>query len=244
LTRRGTTLVEVVMTASLLVTLSGALLGGLLVLGRQTRHAVAALDQLDEVNRLQERIRRDLGDLVVNPFAFPQLHANNSFVISTPSFTSIQLVTQRPGPAHAERQLVSWNAVPAPGGEHLLHLTRTAWQFRQPGVWSSPVRFPPGWPQAWVGDPIGPVEDRWSRLRLRDIRWEYLPPSRPEGRTFFRVRLVVLPEGAGAPDVFTLMMGLYTPDPASKVAGCPCAFARCFDPRFPDCDCCNHPGAP
>jgi hypothetical protein len=79
---------------------------------------------------------------------------------------------------------------------------------------------------------------RYRSLRLRDIRGEYLPPAQAEGRTFFRVRMVVAPD-VGPVLAFTQVFGLYTPDRAVSVTACPCAFSPCFDPRAPDCGCCN-----
>lgn len=237
MTRRGTTILELVVGFALLTVLIAIAVGCSNLLNRQSRRAFDSLGQAQEVTLLLENIRLELASMVMNPTEDARAHENNSFVISQPNRTSIQFVTERREGGERRRFLVYYEAKDAVAGGGLT-LTKTVWEFRNMGSWNNPIEFPAGWPPEWIGPVAEHHVTRFAALRLSDIQWTYLAPDEKEGRVFFRIKLAVISAG-GRLVPFTTLVAVPTPDLPTAVSDCPCMFAACYDPATKNCDCCT-----
>lgn len=247
MTRRGLTFVEVLVGAVVMALLATIGLAGFHALGRQSGHATESLARVQEALLLLETIRLELASIVMNPFADPRDHEDNSFVISRPHGTSIQFVTERREGGDRRRHLVYYEATdrhPPGGSARGLSLRKVVWRFDLEGTWNDRIRFPPGWPEPWIGPVVATEDRRWERLGIQDLRWQYLVPSEGEGRVYFRIKLVLRGPSSGRLEPYTTLVAVPTPDLPATVSDCPCMFAPCFQPSRPRCDCCNGPSLP
>jgi hypothetical protein len=239
--RAGFTLAECSISTSILAIVIVSILGVVRLLDRQSRSAFESLGQTQDALLLLESIRLELGSLVMNPTGDAQKHRGNSFVISTPHQSSIQLVTERRTGSERKRFLVYYEATRVAGGSSAspaFGLRRTVWAFNNLGAWNEQITFPPGWPASWIGPKVEQDDRRWRGLGIQEIRWDYLVPAENEGKVFFRVKLVLKSASSGRLMPFTTLVAVRTPDLPAAVSDCPCLFASCFDPNKPDCGCC------
>ena len=238
--RRGISLPEVLLAAALIAVVGGALFSGLGTLTRQSSRAGERLWQTQEALLLMETIHRELSGLVLNALPDPRRHEGNAFLISQPNRTSIQFVTLVHGPSGPERRLVYYEARSAPPGtKSALALRKQVWNFTHAGDWTQAITFPPGWPAGWVGQSVETEEGRWKRLGVEDMRWQALLPQSGEPELFIRVKLVLRDSEGGGLLPFTTLVGVPLPEPTAEVSDCPCLNLPCFDPKKPDCSCCQ-----
>jgi hypothetical protein len=239
MSRRGLSMLEVLIGSVILALLIGISMAGFNMLGRQSKHAFESLGQAQEAQLLLETIRLELSSMVMNPFADPKDHEGNSFIISRPNGTSIQFVTEKREGDRRQRYLVYYEARnegdAAPPG---LTLTKTVWKFTHDGTWGDKIRFPPGWPTDWIGPQVEKQKTKWQGLNIQDMRWQYLVPDENEGRVFFRMKMVLKAREGTRLMPITTLVAVSTPDLPASISDCPCLFDARFDPNAPDCNVC------
>jgi len=240
--RRGVTLIEMLVGASILVTMLFVLYGGLHTMERQAHCSSNSLAQVQEGLLLMEAIRIELASLVLNPFSNAADHEGNSFVISKPNGTSIQFVMERLRDGERQRFLVCYESVTPPKGTPGLLLHKRVYVFRQNTPWQDPVDLTTGWRQDWIGPLVEDESSRFRNLAIQDLRWRCLVPQENEGKVYFRVKLVLRTLDPGRMLPFSTLVSVATPDLPTRVSDCPCLFAPCFDPTRPDCHCCSARG--
>lgn len=245
-TKSGFTVVEILIGSVILGLAVGMILSMFHGMTRQSAHAFHTLSQTQDALLLLETIRLELGSLVLNPFADARDHEGNSFLISRPNGTSIQFVTERQDGADRRRYLVYYEAknLQKTSGKQGLALKKMVWKFQLDTPWYERVTFPPGWPSTWIGPLVETQEEKYKNLLIQDMRWQYLVPMENEGRTFFRLKLVLEAAEGTRLLPFTTLVGVQTPDLPTAVSDCPCLFDVCFDPAKPNCTCCSGGGKP
>lgn len=232
--RRGLSVVEVLIGTVILSLLVGFAMAGFNMLGKQSTHAFESLSQTQDALILLESIRLELASLVMNPFADAKDHEGNSFMISRPNGTSIQFVTEKREGGVRKRFLVYYEAKndTGPKAKPGLLLKKKIWEFKKDGAWSDSVRT--GWPADWVGAEVESQEARWKNLNIQDMRWQYLVPDENEGKVFFRVKLTLQAREGNRLLPLTTLVAVATPDLAASVSDCPCLFAAGYDATKPD----------
>lgn len=235
----GVSLVELVVVAAILAVLMGGVYMATTQLNRQSSHASVGLTQVQEALLFLESVRMELSSIVMNPMADGSDHRGNSFTISEPNGSSIQFVTERFEGGFRKRHLIYYQARPKNGRDSAngILMTKKVWSFDQLTAWEQEITYPPGWPAAWIGPLEESAPDRWRDLGLLDVRWQYLVPEEPEGRVFFRVKLVLGVPGKGRTVPLSTLIAVQTPDLPRDITACPSYFSGCFDPARPDCYC-------
>ena len=243
-TKRGFTILEVLIAAVVFALALGAVIYGYDAISRQSVHASAALDQMQEALLLIENLRMELSSLVMNPLNTDADHLGNSFYISKPYGSSIQFVTERTEGTTRNRYLVYYEARNAKPEDPVgrVVLKKQVWKFLNMQPWTQKITFPAGWPKEWIGPLVEEQEVRFRKLDLFDIRWQYQVPDENEGRVFLRMKLI-LKSGKERLLPMTTLVSIPTPDPPTRISGCPGFFAACFELAKRNCFC-SGPGAP
>jgi len=239
--RRATTLVEFMVGIVILATLIGVIFSLSNMMSRQSRYTYGNLSQTQDAFFLLENMRLELQSMVMNPFEDARDHEGNSFVISEPTGSSIQFVTEKREGNERKRFLVYYEAKrrSSSAREEGLSFRKIVWRWKQESPWYTKVSFPSNpWPAEWVGPIVETDEGRFRGLRLQEIRWRFVAPLENEGRVFFRVKMVLKAIEGNRFLPFSTLVGVATPDLPTRIAACPCLFSSCFTFERPSCSCC------
>lgn len=223
--RRGFTLVEAGIATVILAVVLGVAVHGLHVAGRQSRFAMDALAQTQDVEIFMETVRQELTAMVMNPLPAGQLHEGNTFMRSEPNHTGIQFVMARTSGAGLKRFLVSYVASNAPGARPgtPLVLRRDVFEFNRTVPWTDRISPQLGWRPEWLGAHLE-SDTHWSRLDVMDLRWTHRAPPWGESREFFRVDLVVLARDGKRLLPYSTLVGVPTAGDPESYAACPDLF--------------------
>jgi len=234
LDRRGVSLVDVLVAASLMGLLLGVSMGLLRLVEGSSRRIADRVQHLQQSLVMMEDIRCELASLHLNPLVDPRLHEGNSFRISRPNGTSIQFVNRQDHDGKTVRRLVSYQVAAKGVDDPGMVMTKSVWEFHREGAWNH--RLPEDeWPESWVGRRVEHRQEAYG-LRFIDFNWDYLVPVDDEGQVFFRVRAVI--DTGRAPFPLTWLVPLAIPPLMTEVSDCPCYFADCFE-RTRDPHCCD-----